>query len=246
MITLYPAIDLQGGSAVRLVQGDFAASTTFNEDPLAQAQHFADGGATALHVVDLDGARKGEPAHAPLIAEIANRFPGTVQLGGGLRSRAAIETAMATGVERVVLGTAALQDRDLLTWAVDRLESALAVGIDAREGKVATHGWTQVTDIDATALAAELVSTGVRCIIYTDIGRDGMLSGPNVNALRRVADAAPPLDIIASGGISSLDDLVTLRNARIGNLSGVIVGRALYEDRFDIPQALRALGGDDA
>lgn len=243
MITLYPAIDLKDGAAVRLVQGDFAESTTFNEDPLSQAQHFADGGATALHVVDLDGALKGAPAHAPLIAEIANHFPGPVQLGGGLRSRAAIETAMATGVGRVVLGTAALQDRDLLTWAVDRLESALAVGIDAREGKVATHGWTQVSDMDATTLAADLVNTGVRSIIYTDIGRDGMLSGPNVNALRRVADAAPPLSIIASGGISSLDDLATLRDARIANLTGVIVGRALYEGRFDIPQALDVLAG---
>jgi len=241
VITLYPAIDLQGGKAVRLVQGDFEASTTFNEDPVAQALAFAEQGATALHVVDLDGAREGEPVHAPLIAEIANRFPGEVQVGGGLRSRAAIETAMATGVERVVLGTAALRDRSLLEWAVDRLEGALAVGIDAREGKVATHGWTELTSMDAQVLAADLVATGVRRIIYTDIGRDGMLSGPNLNSLRRVADAAPPLEIVASGGISSLDDLATLRDSHITNLIGVIVGRALYEPRFDVPDALRTL-----
>lgn len=241
MITLYPAIDLQGGKAVRLVQGDFAASTTFSDDPVAQAQAFADQGATALHVVDLDGARLGEPVHAPLIAAIANRFPGEVQLGGGLRSRAAIETAMATGVARVVLGTAALRDRALLEWAVDRLEGALAVGIDARAGMVATHGWTELTSMDANLLAADLVATGVRRIIYTDIGRDGMLAGPNLNSLRRVADAAPPLEIVASGGIASLDDLAHLRDSRIANLVGVIVGRALYEPRFDVAAALATL-----
>ncbi len=241
MITLYPAIDLQDGLAVRLVQGDFAASMTFNEDPVAQAQIFADGGATALHVVDLDGARHGEPVHAPLVAEIANRFPGEVQLGGGLRTRAAIETAMATGVKRVVLGTAALQDRDLLEWAVRRLEDRLAVAIDARNGKVATHGWTKTSDRDATEVAAELVTTGVRRLIYTDIARDGMLSGPNFSALRRLSAAAPPLRLIASGGISSVADLVALRRLALPNVVGVIVGRALYEGRFTVAQAIEAL-----
>lgn len=244
MITLFPAIDLQGGKAVRLVQGDFDASTTFHQDPVAQAELFADDGATALHVVDLDGAREGEPIHAPLIAEIAHRFPGEVQLGGGLRTRAAIETAVATGVERIVLGTAALQDRGLLEWAVERLEGRLAVAIDARDGKVATHGWTKVSEHDATTLAADLATTGVRRLIYTDIGRDGMLSGPNIGALRRIAEAAPPLRIVASGGISSLDDLVALRDSNIANLVGVIVGRALYDGRFTVAQALAALGGD--
>ena len=246
MITLYPAIDLQGGLAVRLEQGDFEASTTFNEDPVAQAQQFADDGATALHVVDLDGAREGAPVHAPLVAEIANRFPGDVQLGGGLRSKAAIETAVATGAHRVVLGTVALQDRDLLEWAVGRLEDRLAVAIDAREGKVATHGWTQVSDQDATQVASALVSTGVRHLIYTDIGRDGMLTGPNLSALRRLSEAAPPLRLVASGGISSLADLVALRELGLPNLSGVIVGRALYEGRFTVAEALNALRGDAA
>jgi phosphoribosylformimino-5-aminoimidazole carboxamide ribotide isomerase len=247
VITLYPAIDLQGGLAVRLIQGDFAASTTFNEDPVAQAQLFADDGATALHVVDLDGAREGVPAQAPLVAEIANRFPGDVQLGGGLRTRAAIETAIATGVRRVVLGTVALEDRGLLEWAVRRLEDRLAVAIDAREGKVATHGWQQVSDVDATQVAADLVTTGVRTLIYTDIARDGTLSGPNLNALRRLADVAPPLRLVASGGISSLADLAALRALGLPNLSGVIVGRALYEGRFTVAEALTTLaGGADA
>ena len=246
MITLYPAIDLQGGRAVRLVQGDFAASTTFNEDPVAQAQLFADAGATALHVVDLDGAREGVPAQAPLVAEIANRFPGEVQLGGGLRTRAAIETAVATGARRVVLGTVALRDQALLEWAVARLEDRLVVAIDARGGKVATHGWTRVSDRDATQVAAELVNTGVRRLIYTDIVRDGTLAGPNLNALRRLADAAPPLRLIASGGISSLADLRALRRLGLRNLSGVIVGRALYEGRFTIPEAVAALAEEAA
>jgi phosphoribosylformimino-5-aminoimidazole carboxamide ribotide isomerase len=243
MITLYPAIDLQGGRAVRLVQGDFEASTTFNEHPVAQALQFAESGATALHVVDLDGAKEGTPVHAPLVAEIANRFPGDVQLGGGLRTKAAIETAVATGVRRLVLGTVALQDRALLEWTVARLEDRLAVSLDARDGKVATHGWTQVSDRDATAVAAELVGTGVRCLIYTDIGRDGMLAGPNLGALRRVAEAAPPLRIIASGGIATREDLTALRKLDLPNLTGVIVGRALYEGRFTVSEALEALAG---
>jgi phosphoribosylformimino-5-aminoimidazole carboxamide ribotide isomerase len=243
MITLFPAIDLQGGRAVRLVQGDFAASTIFNDDPVAQALQFSENGATALHVVDLDGAQEGTPVHAPLVAEIANRFPGDVQLGGGLRTKAAIETAVATGVRRLVLGTVALEDRSLLEWAVARLEDRLAVALDARDGKVATHGWTQVSNRDATDVATELVGTGVRCLIYTDIGRDGMLSGPNLGALRRVAEAAPPLRIVASGGIATREDLTALRKLDLPNLTGVIVGRALYEGRFTVPQALEALAG---
>ncbi len=244
MITLFPAIDLQDGRAVRLIQGDFAASTTFNDDPVAQALSFAEQGAVALHVVDLDGAEQGIPVHAPMVAEIASRFPGDVQLGGGLRTRAAIETALATGVRRLVLGTVALEDPALLEWAVARLEDKLAVAVDARDGKVATHGWTQISDRDATDVAAELVGTGVRRLIYTDIGRDGMLAGPNLKALKRVAEAAPPLRIIASGGIATVDDLTALRKLNVPNLAGVIVGRALYDGRFTVTEALTALGGD--
>jgi phosphoribosylformimino-5-aminoimidazole carboxamide ribotide isomerase len=142
-----------------------------------------------------------------------------------------------------VLGTVALQDRELLEWAVRRLEDRLAVAIDAREGKVATHGWTKVTDRDATEVAADLVNTGVRRLIYTDIIRDGTLNGPNLNALRRLSEVAPPLRLVASGGISSLRDLAALRNLGLPNLSGIIVGRALYEGRFTVAQALEVLGG---
>ena len=244
-ITLYPAIDLRDGHAVRLRQGDFDQTTVFNEDPVAQARAFADDGADRLHVVDLDGALNGEPVHAALVASIAASFPGTVHLGGGLSSRAAIETALATGVDRVVVGTAVIDARDLLRWAIDRLGDGLVVALDARQGKVATHGWTQVSDRDAWDLAEELVSTGVRHLLYTDIGRDGTLGGPNLAALRRLSEAAPPLQIIASGGVASLDDLRRLRDLGVPTITGVIVGRALYEGRFTVAQAVRTLAGEE-
>ncbi len=244
MIALYPAIDLQDGRAVRLVRGDFDRSTVFSEDPVAQARAFAAEGATALHVVDLDGAREGAPVHAPLVATIAAAFPGQMHLGGGLRSRAAIETAIATGAHRIVVGTAVLDDQELLRWAIGRLGDRLVVAVDARDGLVATHGWTQVTDRDALELSADLVRTGVRHLLYTDIGRDGTLQGPNLEALKRLAKAAPPLRLIASGGVSSLEDLRALRNLGLPNLSGVIVGRALYEGRFGVREALDTLGAE--
>jgi phosphoribosylformimino-5-aminoimidazole carboxamide ribotide isomerase len=238
---LFPAIDLRDGRAVRLVQGDFDNVTVFNDDPVAQARLFAEQGATHLHVVDLDGALEGVPVHAPVVASIAAAFGGTVHYGGGMRSRAAIETAVATGVSRVVVGTAVLQDVELLRWAIDRLGDRLVVALDAREGKVATHGWTVTSDQDALTVAADLVNTGVRHLLYTDISRDGMLEGPNLQALRRLAAAAPPLGILASGGISSLDDLRQLSQLRLDNLTGVVVGRALYEQRFSVAEALEVL-----
>jgi len=240
---LFPAIDLRDGRAVRLVQGDFENVTVFNDDPVAQARLFAEQGATHLHVVDLDGALEGGPVHAALVASITAAFGGTVHYGGGMRSRAAIETGIATGVHRVVVGTAVLQDAELLRWAIDRLGDRLVVALDARDGKVATHGWTVTSDQDALAVAANLVSTGVRHLLYTDISRDGMLEGPNLQALRRLAAAAPPLGILASGGISSLDDLRQLSQLGLENLTGVVVGRALYEQRFSVADALAVLRG---
>jgi len=241
MIELYPAIDLRDGAAVRLVQGDFARSTTFNEDPVAQAREFAREGATHLHVVDLDGALNGTPVHAPIVAQLAAAFPGTVELGGGLRDRASVETAIATGVTRVVVGTAVLEDDEFVRWATGRLGDRLVVSLDARDGKVATHGWTKVSDRSAVDVAAELAQTGVRHLLYTDIGRDGTLGGPNLAALKKVAQAAPPLSILASGGIASLDDLRALAEMRVPNIRGVIVGRALYEGRFGVADALAVL-----
>lgn len=241
MIDLYPAIDLRGGAAVRLVQGDFDRITTFNDDPVAQAREFAAAGATHLHVVDLDGALEGTPVHAPVIAQVAAAFPGVVELGGGLRDRAAVETAIATGITRVVVGTAALEDAEFVRWAAGRLGDKLVVSLDAKDGRVATHGWTQVSDRLAVDVAAELAQTGVRHLLYTDIGRDGTLEGPNLAALKRVAQAAPPLGILASGGISSLDDLAAIAEMRVPNIKGIIVGRALYDGRFTVPEALATL-----
>lgn len=242
MITLYPAIDLQDGRAVRLVRGDFASATVFNEDPVAQARLFAEQGATALHVVDLDGAKEGSPVHAPIVAAITAAFPGQVHLGGGLRSRAAIETALATGAHRVVLGTAALDDEDLLRWAIGRLADRIVVALDARDGMVATHGWTKVSDRSAVEVATDLMRTGVRHLLYTDISRDGTLEGPNYRALRALAEAVPPLRIIMSGGVGSREDLRSLRGLGLPNMSGVIVGRALYEGRLTVAEALGILG----
>jgi phosphoribosylformimino-5-aminoimidazole carboxamide ribotide isomerase len=241
VITLYPAIDLQNGRAVRLVQGDFERSTVFNEDPVDQARAFAEAGATALHVVDLDGARGGEPVHAATAATIAAQFSGTVHYGGGLRSKAAIETALAAGADRLVVGTAVLHNDGLLRWAIERLSGALVVALDAREGMVATHGWTRISDRRATDVAAELLSTGVRHLLYTDIDRDGMLGGPNLAALASLARAAPPLSVIASGGIGSLDDLHRLVELDIPSITGVVVGRALYEGRFTVREAIGVL-----
>lgn len=238
---LFPAIDLKDGRAVRLVQGDFDQSMVFNEDPVSQARAFAEQGATHLHVVDLDGAKSGEPVHAHLVASIAAAFGGTVHYGGGMRSRAAIETAVAAGAKRIVVGTAALGDPEFLDWAVERLGDGLVVALDARDGKVATHGWTVVSTQDAVEVAESLVNRGVRHILYTDIARDGMLEGPNLPALRRLAAAVPPINILASGGISSLDDLRRLRALKHQNVSGAIVGRALYEGRFTVAEALEAL-----
>jgi len=241
MISLYPAIDLRDGVAVRLVQGDFDRSTIFNEDPVAQARDFAREGATHLHVVDLDGALTGTPVHAPIVAQLAAAFPGVVELGGGLRDRVAVETAIATGVDRVVVGTAVLEDDAFVRWAAGRLGDRLVVSLDARDGMVATHAWTQVSDRAAVDVAAELARTGVRHLLYTDIGRDGTLNGPNFAALKEVAQAAPPLTILASGGIASLDDLTALAEMRVPNIRGVIVGRALYEGRFGVAEALATL-----
>lgn len=238
---LYPAIDLKGGRAVRLVQGDFDRVTVFNDDPVAQAREFAAQGARSLHVVDLDGAREGEPLHAAVIASIAAAFEGDVHVGGGLRSRASIETAIATGARRVVVGTAVIEDEELLEWAVGRLGDALVVALDARDGLVATRGWTHVSDQDAIVVAERLLTMGVRHLLYTDIGRDGMLDGPNLGALKRLAAAVPPISVIASGGISSLNDLKRLTAMKIPNVGGVIVGRALYEQRFTVAEALVAL-----
>lgn len=220
-----PAIDLRGGRCVRLFQGDFARETVYGDDPVALARRWQEAGAPYLHVVDLDGARAGYPVQTSEIAAITRALTIPVQVGGGLRALDDIAAAFASGVARVVLGTVALEDRDLLGAALARWGAQrLVVGLDARDGLVATHGWRATSTTRAVDLARDLRALGVRLVLYTDIARDGTLGAPNYAALRELA--ATGLDLLASGGVASREHLAAL--ATIPGVTGAIVGRALY------------------
>ncbi len=221
-----PAIDLRGGRCVRLVQGDFARETVYGDDPVQMALRWQEAGATILHVVDLDGARAGEPTQGAIVAAIAKALTIPVQLGGGLRSLDQIAGAFGSGVARVVLGTAAIEDRELLRAAITRWGGdRIILGVDAREGLGATRGWLETTAVRATDLTRELATLGLRRVVYTDIGRDGTLHEPNYAALAELA-AASKLAVIASGGVARRDHLPAL--AAIPGVEATIVGRALY------------------
>jgi phosphoribosylformimino-5-aminoimidazole carboxamide ribotide isomerase len=236
---LIPAIDLLGGRCVRLAQGDYARATVYHEDPAEQARAFAAHPIPRLHVVDLDGAREGQPRNGEAISRIvasAGRVP--VQLGGGIRSLEAVEAALDLGVDRVILGTAALRDPELLARACRRHPGRVAVGIDARDGCVAVEGWLETTGTSALDLARRVEQAGAAAIVYTDIARDGMLGGPNLAATAELAQALR-LPVIASGGIGSEDDLE--RAAACEGLAGAIVGRALYTGAVDLARVLERL-----
>jgi phosphoribosylformimino-5-aminoimidazole carboxamide ribotide isomerase len=238
---LIPAIDLLGGRCVRLEQGDYARVKVYREDPAEQAEAFAAHPIPRLHVVDLDGAREGRPRNGESVRRIvarAGRVP--VQLGGGLRTLVAVEAALATGVDRVVLGTAALRDPQLLAEACRRHPGRVAVGIDARAGRAAAQGWLETTELLARDVARRVEAAGAAAIVYTEIERDGMLAGPDLEATAELA-AAVSIPVIASGGIGSEADLV--RAAQVGprRLAGAIVGRALYTGAVDLGRALRSL-----
>ena len=221
-----PAIDLRGGRCVRLMQGDFARETVYGDDPVQMALRWQAAGATMLHVVDLDGAKAGYPAQAAIVSAIARALTIPTELGGGLRSLDHLAAAFAGGVARAVLGTAAIEDRDLLTAALDRWGAErIVLGLDAREGMVATRGWIETTAVRATELARELAALGVRHVVYTDIGRDGTLHEPNYAALRELAEASG-LAVIASGGVARREQLAAL--AAVPGVEAAIVGRALY------------------
>lgn len=237
---LYPAIDILGGRVVRLVQGDFAAATEYAADPLAAARAWREAGARRLHVVDLDGARVGEPVNLDAVARVVTEAGLPVQLGGGLRSSAAIASALGAGVDRVVLGTAAFADAGLLAGALQEHGARVVVSVDVRGGMVSTAGWTQTGSLEAVAAVRELVSRGVRSFVYTDVDRDGMLGGLDLDAIVRVTDAVEG-ELLYSGGIGSLEDLRALAALRHPRLAGVIAGKALYEGRFTIAQAEEAL-----
>lgn len=237
---LYPAIDIQGGRAVRLRQGDFAQATVFGDDPVEIACRWQAEGAEVLHVVDLDGAREGRLVNVAIVARIAAAVTIPVEFGGGVRDREALARAAAAGVRWVVVGTSAVTDDDLLAAAVELLGERLVVGADCIGGRVATHGWQEASELTATALARRLEEVGARRILYTDVARDGMLTGPNVDGLRDLA-AATTLEVIMSGGVGTLDDLRAIRAGAPPNVVGTIVGRALYDGRFTLAEAAAAL-----
>ena len=236
---LYPAIDILGGRAVRLVQGDFDRSTEYAE-PLAAAQAWAAAGARRLHIVDLDGARGGAPVNLEHVARIVGDTGLPVQLGGGLRSAAAIAAAFAAGVERIVLGTAAFADAAVLADALADHGERVVVSVDVRGGMVSTAGWTETASLDARGAVAALAERGVTRFVYTDVDRDGMLGGVDGAAIAAVADALDG-ELLYSGGVGTLADLEALATLRHPRLAGVIVGKALYERRFTLAQAEAAL-----
>ena len=231
---IFPAVDIQNGQAVRLRQGDFDRVTVFDDSPAAAARRWAEAGASWIHIVDLDGARTGKAANAGLIREVAQQIDVRIQLGGGIRDLKAVVAALDLGVERVVIGTAALRDPEFFQTASRKFPGRIVAGIDARDGLVATHGWAETSSISATSAAADLSLPGVAAIVFTDIACDGMMQGPNIDSLREVI-AAASVPVIASGGISTLDDVRAV--ARLG-VSGAIIGRALYDGSIGLSTAL--------
>ena len=239
---LYPAIDIRGGHAVRLLRGDYAAETVYDADPVDAARRWADQGARFLHVVDLDGARQGEPANLEHVRRIATAVDVPVQVGGGLRDGAAVERVLAAGARRAVLGTVAQAKPGLTGELVAEHGDAIVASVDARGGEVAISGWTEPTGTGVSKLVDELRARGVRRFVYTPVEVDGTLEGPALEDLRSVA-AGLEGELIYSGGVGSLDDLRTLAALDAPNLGGVIVGRALYEGRFTVGEGQSALHG---
>jgi len=236
-VILFPAIDLKNGEAVRLQQGDMARATVFHRDPAEQARLFAAQGFEYLHIVDLDGAFAGQPMNAGAVERILSAVRMPVQLGGGIRDHATIAGWLGKGVTRVIIGTAAVRDPALVKAAAKTFPGRIAVGLDARDGKVAVQGWAESSELEALDIAKRFEDAGVAAIIYTDIARDGMLKGLNLDATIALADAVS-IPVIASGGLASLDDIHALLAPRANKLAGAIAGRALYDGRLDAMAAL--------
>ncbi len=237
---LFPAIDLKDGLAVRLEQGDMARATVFHRDPAEQAKSFATQGFEHLHVVDLDGAFAGRPMNAAAVERILAAVKMPLQLGGGIRDRATIAGWLGKGVSRVIIGTAAVRDPALVKAAAKEFPSRVAVGLDTRDGKVAVEGWAETSQLSALDIARRFEDAGVAAIIYTDVARDGMLKGLNLDATIALADAVS-IPVIASGGFASLADVRALLEPRAKKLAGAIVGRALYDGRLDAAEALHMI-----
>jgi phosphoribosylformimino-5-aminoimidazole carboxamide ribotide isomerase len=239
-VILYPAIDIRGGKAVRLLQGDYARETTYDADPVDAAKRWASEGAEFLHVVDLDGAKAGEPRNLESVRRIVAAVECPIQVGGGLRDESSIAALLEAGAERVVIGTAALRDPEFLAAAVEAHGERVVVSVDARDGKVALAGWIEVSDVDVAAAVAELGERGVSRFLCTAIEVDGTMEGPAIEELSRIA-AATDAQVIASGGVGDLADLQALAHMDAPNIEGAIVGRALYEHRFTVPEGIAAL-----
>jgi phosphoribosylformimino-5-aminoimidazole carboxamide ribotide isomerase len=239
-LILYPAIDLKDGQCVRLLRGDMDQATVFNTDPSAQAMEFAGQGFSWIHVVDLNGAFEGAPVNGDAVKSILGAVDLNIQLGGGIRTMETIEFWLANGVARVVLGTVALRDPDLVRRACKQFPGKIAVGLDSRRGQVAIEGWAESTDRAVLDVAKEFADAGVAAIIHTDIDRDGVLTGVNVGATAALAQAQS-IPVIASGGVSSLDDIRALLDVEDTGIEGVIAGRAIYDGRLDPIEALALL-----
>ncbi|MBE7030319.1 MAG: 1-(5-phosphoribosyl)-5-[(5-phosphoribosylamino)methylideneamino]imidazole-4-carboxamide isomerase [Ruminococcaceae bacterium] len=238
---IYPAIDMIGGKCVRLTQGRYDDVTVYGDDPVAVAKGWQEQGAQWVHLVDLDGAKSGKSENLAVVEKIAATLSVPVQLGGGIRDMAAVERCLSCGVSRVILGTKAVQDRTFLAKVLEKYGDKIAVGIDAKDGYCATDGWEKVSALTAVEFAKDAASLGARTIIYTDIATDGMLSGPNLSAMREMAAAVPQVGVIASGGVSSAKDITALLDTGV---AGAITGRALYTGNLTLADALKAaLGG---
>ena len=234
---IYPAVDIKDGKCVNLVRGEFDQSTVFDDSPVDAALGWAQAGASWIHVVDLDGARAGRPVNGEIVRQIVESTGRRIQLGGGIRSLRDVEMVLALGVERAVLGTAAVENLELVKAAASAFPGRVAVGLDTRAGKVATHAWTSDTEILAADLAVQVAAAGAAALIHTDIQRDGMLSGANVDASTALAGSVD-IPVIVSGGVSSLDDV---RRTALAGLGGVIIGRALYTGAIDLKSAIEAV-----
>jgi phosphoribosylformimino-5-aminoimidazole carboxamide ribotide isomerase len=241
-IIVFPAIDLKGGKVVRLAEGDMDRATIYGDDPAAQAKAFAEAGADHLHVVDLDAAFAGESVNGEAVRAIVAAFPGRVQLGGGIRTRESIDSWLELGVARIVIGTAALENPDLVREAARALPDRIVVAVDARDGMVATRGWAEVSDMTAADLANRFVDAGVASLLFTDVGRDGMLKGCNIPATVALARKTS-MPVIASGGVAGLADIADLARFASEGIEGVITGRALYDGRLDLAEALHVAQG---
>lgn len=235
--TIFPAIDLKSGQVVRLAEGDMARATIYSDDPAAQAAAFARGGADWLHVVDLDGAFAGRSVNGEVVARIVAAFPGKVQLGGGIRDMAAVDAWFGRGVTRAVIGTAALKDPDFVKAAAKAHPDRIVVAVDAKGGMVATEGWAEASDMPVADLARRFEDAGVAAVLFTDVGRDGLLKGVNLEATHALAKAQT-LPVIASGGVAGEADIHALKAIAADGIAGVICGRAIYDGRLDLGRAL--------